>query len=853
MRVLRDHINNHINDYINDHINSSAVRQCAALATVFLVLLFAACSSDRSTGPGTDATPPAGSLLVVAYGTPVSTTPALVLKRDDVAIPVSTGIVLDSLAVGTWTLEAASFTVEGIRYDPQPASQSVTVLRNSQTSISVHYMKQAGTISVAIEGLPWGAAAAVTLIGPTGAFINVAQTADFTDAKPGFWQFTASSVMADNIQWTPDLSAAEAQLVAGGSHTFVVRYTPVSAALAVGVTGVPAGAAPHITLSGIAGDKRETDGTTLFTGLNAGVYTVAASDISNSSGVWRPATREQQVTLQVGVTTRLWIDYVEAPPLTDDDFSIANAYVTQAVQRQDGGVPLVAGKPALLRVFGINNRTSTLAPAVEVRVFNGNTLLRTEVVPAPEATLRTTPSEAVLNSSWNLQLTAAEVTPGLRIQLRIDPSDEVNEQDETNNIWPVDGSTRAISVYWVPPFNIRLIPVINNELTGRVYEDNKETYVAALKEMFPVNVVNVTTGPAYTTTAAALTSEGTNWSSVLGEIMNLRSAQGATATYYGVVRVGYTSGVAGIAYVGAPVGIGWDYSGSNLNALVAAHELGHTFGRWHSPCSVTAQLHPGYPYSGGRIGNYGYRAVTSTLYAPTAGDIMGYCFDNSWISDFTFEGVMSFRGVSSTGGSDVAPFTYRDTRTEAIAGGLLVSATVTGGHIALDAALRVPAFASEPPRSATHIVEALDQSGRVLTSVPAQAMEIDHITGVRHISVVVPWSERLEKELVTVRVRDLHNPLSVAVASTAAERVAVGNATQMVLPEPEVPSIAGAASNRVRIQLASGYRDALVRDGVSGEVLGFVRNGIGEVSARPGQPLEIVYSDGVRSVTRRYR
>lgn len=40
------------------------------------------------------------------------------------------------------------------------------------------------------------------------------------------------------------------------------------------------------------------------------------------------------------------------------------------------------------------------------------------------------------------------------------------------------------------------------------------------------------------------------------------AADGSNRPYYGVVKVGYSSGVAGMGYIGAPSSIGWDYLSS---------------------------------------------------------------------------------------------------------------------------------------------------------------------------------------------------------------------------------------------------------------------------------------------------
>src|SRR5690606_6505185 len=113
------------------------------------------------------------------------------------------------------------------------------------------------------------------------------------------------------------------------------------------------------------------------------------------------------------------------------------------------------------------------------------------------------------------------------------------------------------------------------------------------------------------------------WSRVLGEIRALRVAESQTHLYYGVVRTHYTSGVAGIGYVGFPTALGWDRLPSG--AGVAAHELGHNWNRLHSPCGGAGNIDPNYPYAGGSIGVYGYDAALNLLRPPSFTDIMGYC------------------------------------------------------------------------------------------------------------------------------------------------------------------------------------------------------------------------------------
>ncbi len=83
------------------------------------------------------------------------------------------------------------------------------------------------------------------------------------------------------------------------------------------------------------------------------------------------------------------------------------------------------------------------------------------------------------------------------------------------------------------------------------------------------------------------------------------------------------------------IGVGF----SSRAADVAAHELGHSHGRPHAPCGPNGTLpdgiDPRYPYDDGEIGVWGYDFYEDHLVEPDATDIMGYC-DDQWISDYQY-------------------------------------------------------------------------------------------------------------------------------------------------------------------------------------------------------------------------
>ena len=94
----------------------------------------------------------------------------------------------------------------------------------------------------------------------------------------------------------------------------------------------------------------------------------------------------------------------------------------------------------------------------------------------------------------------------------------------------------------------------------------------------------------------------------------------------------------GIARLGAWVSIGkaWDTE--------LAHEIGHNLDLRHAPCGGALGTDPEFPYADGSIGVWGYDFRNASVVSPERRrDIMGYCYERGWLSDFYFEKVIDYR------------------------------------------------------------------------------------------------------------------------------------------------------------------------------------------------------------------
>jgi hypothetical protein len=328
-----------------------------------------------------------------------------------------------------------------------------------------------------------------------------------------------------------------------------------------------------------------------------------------------------------------------------------------------------------------------------------------------------------------------------------------------------------------------------------------------------------------TSTTASLQPDDANgaWITVLNEIAALRVAEGSSRHYYGVVRTGYTSGLVGRGFIGLPVAIGYDEPADR--GRITAHELGHTWGRDHSACGNPPQQDPQFPYSGGNIGRFGFDVRERILKQPETSDIMGYCGD-SWISDYTFRGVMDFRataqGRASAGRERPA---------------LLVWGRIVNGRAVLEPSFQVVTRPVLPSRPGPYSIEGTASDGSGVFSLTFDAIEVaDDAGGARLFAYAVPLDERLVARLETIQ---LVGP-GIGMAAMSASPVSL-----RATPAEPVSVNRSAGGLAVRWD-AAAHPMIMVRDVRTGEVLSFARGG-SVVLPADGSEVELVMSDGVRS------
>jgi hypothetical protein len=567
-----------------------------------------------------------------------------------------------------------------------------------------------------------------------------------------------------------------------------------------------------------------------LTGLASGQYTVTALAVTDGTDEYSPAPSSQTVGIGSSGMGSATVNY-STGGAAGFNLRVDGLYLVQSVQTYARGVPLVQGRDAFLRVFVTANQVNAAAPEVLVSFYSNGVLAATETIPAPGLTTPLGPDENTLGSSWNLDVDRSLVEPGLSIVVEVDPGNLVAEGNEADNLFPASGTPVAMDVRTTDPFTVRFVPVITNadDRQGNVTPANHEEYLDVAMRMYPLASFDADVRSPYTTSVnVPLEDDNGNgaWGVVLSEIANLPGV-GTGRYYYGVVNPSYSSGVAGMGYIGgAGVAIGWDKPASRSS--VAAHEWGHNWGRNHAPCGGAGNPDQSYPYAGGEIGVVGYDIVGGDLKPADYHDLMGYC-NNEWISDYTYTGVLNFRANEgfASAMSDAA-----------IQPGLLVWGRIVNGRAVLEPAFRVTARPRLPERPGPYRIEGRGARGERIFGLDFTPLEVaDDPAGSKHFSFVVPLRPERAGRLTSLHLDGAGVQASLAQASSEAVAVEVTR---------------GGAG---RVALRWDARKApmiMVRDPVNGEVLSFARGGNAAV-VTSRDDLSLTISDRVRSRELRVR
>jgi hypothetical protein len=343
--------------------------------------------------------------------------------------------------------------------------------------------------------------------------------------------------------------------------------------------------------------------------------------------------------------------------------------VTQEVQDLGHSVPLVAGKTTIVRAYlGYPQEVSVRGELHVARAATGPWQTVLSLGPAELAPSRSGGSSAQLRSrrldlvlSLNFRL-PDELTAAGKLWLRMG-----SVQRTTGTPLPSLAAltTRTVTFRRAAPLRLRLVRLrYRMGSPPRTHEPSAtDTNLIAswLRRAYPIARLDLTT-----TTVNAAPAPRFEAAQINAQLLSLRAVDVATGTdarthYYGMVADsgffmrGRASDIPQRPRPGTvasgptgPGSSGWDFDGS-YGDWYGAHELGHTFGRFHAEfCGASGGT--SYPYPNGQLAGPDERFVGVDVGDPALGlpmrvlrgtkshDVMTYC-DHEWLSAFTYQGI----------------------------------------------------------------------------------------------------------------------------------------------------------------------------------------------------------------------
>lgn len=405
------------------------------------------------------------------------------------------------------------------------------------------------------------------------------------------------------------------------------------------------------------------------------------------------------------------------------DLSITSLEVSQSVQDANNTVPLVANRPAVVRVYtATKSGNSVPSTSVTLTATRGGVSLTP--VTSSVKTASGASSRSSLGSTFNITLPADWLSGTIIITAKID--------GQTSS-----GFTQSVTFNTVPTLNVVLVPITYTHTpTGVTFPgpgtDNISDW---MMRAYPLSNMNVT----FRSQPLAFTGNlqtSASWEQLLDDVSELKYNDigfYSSTVYYAYIDFdcGWfncnTGGIAGIGWIGYRAAVGFDHPSTEVTGELAGHEIGHNFGRYHAPCGVTGDAN--YPYAGASIGEYGLDGIGGTLelLSPSGYvDMMSYC-DPVWVSDYTYKAL--YTDQVNNGAYVWAP------QEES----LLISGSVADdGDVSLNPVYILPTTAVSP-QNGSYQVELLDAAGNIIATHPVDLMVAEEEgVSVRAIRGAVP-------------------------------------------------------------------------------------------------------------------
>ena len=384
-----------------------------------------------------------------------------------------------------------------------------------------------------------------------------------------------------------------------------------------------------------------------------GLSNLEVLSMANNANLFGPlpiANWRQLSSLSVGGTrlcvrddfvTRLrmrsfWNRYVRiCETRTGTAMATATAYVVQAVQSPDFPVPLVAGRPGLLRVLvAAPDAESAHVPSGVATFYQQDGSIHSVRLSPGDGAIpaQTKAAESSLALSANAEVPGDVLRPGVEMVVVLDPESALDSQLGIPRRVPVVGRT-TLDVYEMPTFDVTVVPFLWETVPDSSILDVTrglspgDSLFEDTRRLLPVGRMNVNIHePVWSSSRSAFR--------LLEETDAIRKIENGGGYWMGTLP--QPTGASGVAH--APGRVMFSVPGAG----VVAHEFGHNMHLWHAPCGGAGGPDPGYPHAQGRSGAWGWDHDSRSLVPPKARDVMGYCGPGG-ISDYHFANALRWR------------------------------------------------------------------------------------------------------------------------------------------------------------------------------------------------------------------
>ncbi len=348
--------------------------------------------------------------------------------------------------------------------------------------------------------------------------------------------------------------------------------------------------------------------------------------------------------------------------LPADGVSLASVAIYQGVERivaKDGagvaeGVPIVAGRDALVRLFYAVNADYDKEPVIARLFLDDGEPLEVTAPLGAGSTLD------VLTSTLNFDVPGERVTTTTSFRAEILQAAAKTTGDNAAAVFPAEGTHPLYATSAGPSLKLVLVPIAYGaDGSGRLPDtspEQLERYRNTFYKLYPTPAVDVRVVEQPLVWNAPVLANFSGWQDLLNAMIDVRKNGGAKHEefWYGVFSPSatfesYCGGgcVAGLSLLGDDpnqawlrAGIGLGFTGEGVT-MTAVHEIGHEHGRNHAPCGTNQGLDLAFPTQGAILDAWGFDLIARTLVAKdTNKDFMSYC-GPAWITAYTYSALLS--------------------------------------------------------------------------------------------------------------------------------------------------------------------------------------------------------------------